>query len=92
MMTGCAMGTTSNVWSAIEDHHRRVGYAHPLGMQGAFTRMTKAVALVQGQPSRLIFPARELCKLSWNSRGLLILKTRDMLICVLGTVGCLACQ
>lgn len=90
MMIGCATGTIRNVWSAIEDRHRRFGYALPLGMQGDFTRMSKAVASVQGQPSRLIFPVgthhvRALLELA----GLTDTQTRDMLMCVLGTVCCL---
>ena len=33
MMIGCATGTIRNVWSTIEDRHRRYGYPLPLGMQ-----------------------------------------------------------
>ena len=90
MMIGCATGTIRNLWSAIEDRHRRFGYALPLGISGEFTRMSKAVAAVRGQPSRLIFPigthhVQQLLELA----GLSDTQTRDMLICVLGTVGCM---
>jgi integrase len=90
MMIGCATGTIRNIWSAIEDRHRRYGYTLPLGMQGDFTRMSKAVAAVRGQPSRLIFPVgshhvRDLLELA----GLSDTQTRDVLICVLGTTACM---
>ena len=90
MMIGCATGTIRNFWSAIEDRHRRYGYNLPLGMQGDFTRMSKAVAAVQGQPSRLIFPVgthhvRALLELA----GLSDTQTRDVMICVLGTTACM---
>jgi len=90
MMIGCATGTIRNVWSAVEDRHRRFGYALPLGMQGDFTRMSKAVASVQGQPSRLIFPVGvHHVKALLELAGLTDTQTRDMLVCVLGTVCCL---
>ena len=90
MMIGCATGTIRNVWSAIEDRHRRFGYPLPLGMQGDFTRMGRAVASVQGQPSRLIFPVRtHHVKAMLEMAGLTDSQTRDILMCVLGTVACL---
>ena len=90
MMMRCATGTIRNIWSAIEDRHRRFGYALPLGVEGDFTRLSKAVASVQGQPSRLIFPVgthhvRALLELA----GLTNAQTRDVLACVLGTVCCM---
>ncbi len=85
-------GPTSirNIWSAIEDRHRRFGYAPPLGMEGDFSRMARAVGSVRGQPSRLIFPigvhhVQRLMELA----GLTLTQKRDMLVCVLGTVACL---
>jgi len=89
MMIGCATGTIRNVWSAIEDRHRRYGYPLPLGMQGDFSRMSRAVASVQGQPSRLIFfigthHVKDMLELA----GLTESQTRDMLMYVLGTVAC----
>lgn len=51
--------------------------------------MSTAVAAVRGQPSRLVFPigthhVQQLLELS----GLSDTQPRDMLICILGTVGC----
>ena len=90
MMIGCATGTIRNVWSAIEDRHRRFGYPLPLGMQGDFTRIGRAVASVQGQPSRLIFPVgTHHVKAMLEMAGLTDSQTRDILMCVLGTVACL---
>jgi hypothetical protein len=56
LMVGCAAGTIRNLWSAIEDRHRIVGYPPPFDMRGGdFLRYSKAVASVKGMPSRLIF-------------------------------------
>jgi integrase len=90
LMVGCSTGSIRNIWSAIEDRHRRFGYAPPLGMEGDFSRMARAVGSVRGQPSRLIFPigvhhVQRLMELI----GLTITQKRDMLACVLGTVACL---
>ena len=68
----------------------RNGYELPLGATGDFSRMSKAVASVQGEPSRLVFPVgthhvRALLELA----GLTESQTRDVLACVLGTVCCL---
>ena len=56
LMVGCSPGTIRNIWSSIEDRHRRFGHSLPLGEFGDFRRMYKAVAAVRGAPSRLIFP------------------------------------
>jgi hypothetical protein len=90
LMVGCSAGSIRNIWSAIEDRHRRFGYAPPLGMEGDFSRMARAVGSVRGQPSRLIFPigvhhVQRLMELI----GLTLTQKRDMLACVLGTVACL---
>ena len=55
LMVGCAAGTIKNIWSGIEDRHRRFGHPLPLGGFGDFTRLYKAVPAVKGTPSRLIF-------------------------------------
>ena len=90
LMVGCSAGSIRNIWSAIEDRHRRYGYAPPLGMEGDFSRMARVVESVRGQPSRLIFPievhhVQRLMELA----GLTLTQKRDMLVCVLGTVSCL---
>ncbi len=41
LMTGCATGTIRNVWSSIEERHRRFGYPLPLGEPGDFRRLYK---------------------------------------------------
>ena len=54
-MVECAAGTIKNIWSRIEDRHRRFGYPLPLGGFRDFTGLYKAVAAIKGTPSRLIF-------------------------------------
>jgi integrase len=90
LMVGCGAGTIRNVWSAIEDRHRRFGYSLPLAIAGDFSRMARAVGSVKGLPSRLIFPigqhhVQRLMELA----GLTLTQRRDMLACVVGTVACL---
>ena len=90
LMVGCSAGTIKNVWSAIEDRHRRFGYSPPLEADGLYSRLARAVGSVRGQPSRLIFPVgvhhvQRLLELA----GLTLTQKRDMLICVLGTVACM---
>ena len=90
LMVGCATGTIRNVWSAIEDRSRRFGYPLPLGIEGDFSRMARAVGSVRGEPSRLIFPigvhhVRDLLGLA----GLTLTQRRDVFITVVGTTACL---
>lgn len=90
LMVGCATGTIRNVWSAIEDRSRHYGYPMPLGVEGDFSRMARAVGSVRGEPSRLIFPVgihhvKDLLELA----GLTLTQRRDVFITVLGTVACL---
>ena len=90
LMVGCATGTIRNMWSAIEDRHRRYGYPPPLAIAGNFSRLARAVGSVRGEPSRPIFPVgvhhvQQLMELA----GLSLAQHRDLLICVLGTTACL---
>ena len=48
-------GTIRNIWSSIEDRHRRFGHPLPLREFGDVRRLYKAVAAVRGAPTRLIF-------------------------------------
>jgi integrase len=90
LMVGCAAGTIRNVWSAIEDRHRRFGYLPPLAIEGEFSRLARAVGSVSGQPSRLIFPIGvHHVQMLMELAGLNLTQRRDMLICVVGTTGCL---
>ena len=41
-MVGCSTGTLTNLWSSIEDRHRRFGLAMPLGGAGEFELATRA--------------------------------------------------
>jgi hypothetical protein len=71
LMVGCATGTISNVWSAIEDRSRRFGYPLPLGIEGDFSRMAWTVGSVCGEPSRLIFRSESITSGTfWSSRSL----------------------
>ena len=56
LMVGCSPGTISNVWSSIEDRHRRFGHSLPLGEFRDIRRLYKAVAAVRGAPTRLFLP------------------------------------
>jgi hypothetical protein len=91
LMIGMSAATIRNLWSAIEDRHRMFGYIPPLAMRGGdFSRYSKAVASVKGIPSRLIFPVgvhhvQQMLALG----GLSLAQTRDVLMCVLGTVMCM---
>ena len=90
LMVGCATGTIRNVWSAIEDRSRCFGYPLPLGIEGDFSRMARAVGSVRGEPSRLIFPVgvhhvKDLLELA----GLTLTQRRNVFITVVGTVACL---
>ena len=89
-MVGCSAGTINNLWSSIEDRHRRFGLAMPLGGAGEFKRLYKAVAAVKGTPSRIMFPIgvhhiKRLLELV----GLTECQERDVLVTVLGTVVCM---
>ncbi len=56
LMLGSSAGTIRNLWSAIEDRHQSFGYTPPLAArEGGFSRYSKAVASVEGMPSRVIF-------------------------------------
>jgi hypothetical protein len=71
LMVGCATGTISNVWSAIEDRSRRFSYPLPLGIEGDFSRMAWTVGSVCGEPSRLIFRSESITSGTfWSSRSL----------------------
>ena len=86
MMVGCAAGTIRNVWSSIEDRHRRYGHPLPLGDFGDFRRLYKAVAAVRGAPSRIIFPiGSHHLKQLLGLLGLSDAQERDVLICCTGT-------
>jgi hypothetical protein len=90
LMVGCAAGTIKNLWSSIEDRHRRFGLAMPLGGVGEFKRLYKAVAAVKGTPSRIMFSigvhhVKRLLELV----GLTECQERDVLVTVLGTVVCM---
>jgi hypothetical protein len=91
LMIGMSAGTIRNLWSAIEDRHRQFGYTPPLAMRGGdFARYSRAVASVKGMPSRLIFPigvhhVKQMLELTALSPA----QTRDVLMCVLGTVMCM---
>ena len=90
LMVGCSAGTIKNLWSSIEDRHRRFGLAMPLGGAGEFKRLYKAVAAVKGTPSRIMFPIgvhhiKRLLELV----GLTECQERDVLVTVLGTVVCM---
>ena len=90
LMVGCATGTIRNVWSAIEDRSRRFGYPPPLGVEGDFSRMARAVGSVRGEPSRLIFPVgTHHVRIMLELVGMTLTQRRDMLITVVGTVACL---
>ena len=90
-MIGMSAGSIRNLWSAIEDRHRQFGYTPPLAMRGGdFSRYSKAVASIKGMPSRLIFPVgvhhvKQMLELVALSPA----QTRDVLMCVLGTVMCM---
>ena len=91
-MVGCGAGTIRNVWSAIEDRHRRFGYSPPLGIEGDFSRMARAVGSVKEfkLPSRLIFPiGQHHIQRMMELAGLTLTQRRDMLACVVGTVACM---
>lgn len=90
LMLGSSAGTITNLWSAIEDRHRRLGYLPPLCAPGMFRRMVQAVASVKGTPSPLIFPIGiHHIKAMLQLVGLSPAQTRDILACTLGTILCL---
>ena len=90
LMVGCGAGTIRNVWSAIEDRHRRFGYSLPLGIDGDFSRMARAVGSVKGLPWRLIFPiGQQHIQRTMELAGLALAQRRDMLACVGGTAACM---
>jgi hypothetical protein len=90
LMVGVSAGTIKNMWSSIEDRHRRFGFALPLGGPGDFKRLYKAVAAVKGTPSKLIFPiGLHHLKRLLELVGLTVCQERDVLACILGTVVCL---
>lgn len=90
LMVGCAAGTIKNLWSSIEDRHRRFGFPMPLGGAGEFKRLYKAVAAVKGTPSRIMFPiGTHHVKRLLELVGLTECQERDVLVCVLGTVLCM---
>jgi hypothetical protein len=86
LMAGCASGTIGNVWSSIEERHRRFGHPLPLGEPGAFRRLYKAVSAVKGAPSRVIFPiGSHHMKRMMGLLGLSSAQERDVLMCCTGT-------
>ncbi len=86
LMTGCATGTIRNVWSSVEERHRRFGYPLPLGEPGDFRRLYKAVSAVKGAPSRVIFPiGSHHMKRMLELLGMSSTQERDMLMCCTGT-------
>jgi hypothetical protein len=90
LMVGVSAGTIKNMWSSIEDRHRRFGFALPLGGPGDFKRLYKAVAAVKGTPSKLIFSiGLHHLKRLLELVGLTVCQERDVLACILGTVVCL---
>jgi hypothetical protein len=85
-MAGCATGTIRNVWSSIEERHRRFGHPLPLGGPGDFRRLYKAVSAVKGAPSRVIFPiGSHHMKRMMELLGLSSTQERDMFMCCTGT-------
>jgi hypothetical protein len=86
LMAGCATGTIRNVWSSIEERHRRFGYPLPLGGPGDVRRLYKAVSAVKGASSRVIFPiGSHHMKRMLELLGLSSTQERDMLMCCTGT-------
>ncbi len=87
-MIGMSAGTIRNLWSAIEDCHRQFGYTTLLAMRTRdFARYSRTVAFMKGLSSRLIFPigvhhVKQMLELTAISPA----QTRDVLMCVLGTV------
>ena len=87
LMVGCAAGTVKNVWSSVEDRHRRFGLPLPLGVSGDFRRLYKAVCAVHRAPSRICFPiGPHHVKQLLDLVGLTGVQLRDVLMCVTGVV------
>ena len=57
-MVGCSAGTITNVWSSIEERHRRFRLAMPLGGAGEFERLYIGGGGGQGDPVANYVPNR----------------------------------
>ena len=89
LIAGASVNTIKNVWCAIEDRHRMFGHRPPLWAPGAFRRRLKALASIQGAPTRLVFPigvhhVQAMLRLI----GLTPKERRNVILVVSGTVMC----
>lgn len=89
LIAGMSVNSIKNMWSAIEDRHRRWGFPPPLATDGLFKRWIKALGSIKGAPGKLIFPmGPHQVQALLRMTGLTVLETRNVLAVCLGTVCC----